>query len=370
MLSDRRTANPQDEAGFSLLELLVAMVVTLIVTGAIYGLLASGQTAFRREPALTERQQNIRAAMEMMQTDINIAGNQLPPFIQAFVAGDGVGQTAPLLNGAGPNASDFLEIYGNDGYCPQVPVDPNATGSGGVNGANIYTLQRFPSCYQLPAMVAVVGLSGHYDIEKAEYPGGGGTGPTADHINFPNGKQPPGLGGCNPAPPPNNQCPPPDAQYMTPIQVVRYEIAPDPADGMLSLWRSATGGIQVIAGGSGVGYVPASANPNTNGGWQLVARGIENLQVKYTMADGRVVDSPDVVVGPATGAPATSLNYITLVQSVRVTLTARSEQSQEAGTSVPSPGTQRAFRGDLTSVTTPRTVLVTLSGAPAPYTWR
>src|SRR5207245_4605165 len=72
MLSDRRAVDPQaTERGFSLLELLVAMVVTLIVTGAIYGLLASGQTAFRREPLLTERQQNIRAAMEMMQADVN-----------------------------------------------------------------------------------------------------------------------------------------------------------------------------------------------------------------------------------------------------------------------------------------------------------
>jgi prepilin-type N-terminal cleavage/methylation domain-containing protein len=366
MLSDRRGANPQaNESGFSLLELLVAMVVTLIVTGAIYGLLASGQTAFRREPALTERQQNIRAAMEMMQADVNIAGNQLPPFIQAFVRGDGANQGAPLLYNAGPGPapglnSDFLEIYGNDGYCPQVPVDPNATGSGGVNGANVFTLQRFPSCYQLPAMVAVVGLSGHYDIEKAEWPGGGGTGPSADHINFPSGKQPPQVGSCNPAPGPN-QCPPGDAQYLTPIQVVRYEIAPDPADGMLSLWRSNTGGVQVVGGSAGVGYVSASANPNTNGGWRLVARGIENLKVNYTMADGRVVNSPDIVASPT---------YSTLVQSVRVTLTARSEQAQEAGTSTGPAGSQRAFRGDLTSVTTPRSVLVTLSGAPAPYTWR
>jgi prepilin-type N-terminal cleavage/methylation domain-containing protein len=345
------------ERGFSLLELLVAMVVTLIVSGAIYGLLASGQTAFRREPLLTERQQNIRAGMEIMQADINIAGNQLPPFIQAFIRGDGANQTAPLLNGAGPNGSDFLEIYGNDGYCPQVPTDPNATGSGAVNGSNVFTLQQFPPCYQLPAMVAIVGLSGHYDIEKAEWPGGGSTGPTADHINIPSGQQPPGLPQCNPA----AGCPPTDAQYLTPIQVVRYEIAADPADGMLSLWRSNTGGTQVTAG-AGAGYVPASANPNTNGGWRLVARGIENLQVKYTMADGRIVDSPDVVVGG---------NYTTLVRSARVTLTARSEQAREAGTSTTaSPGSQRAFRGDLTSVTTPRTVLVSLAGAPAPLTWR
>ena len=54
------TAPTRDQAGFSLIELMVAMVVTLIVTGAIYGLLAGGQSAFRREPQLADRQQNTR----------------------------------------------------------------------------------------------------------------------------------------------------------------------------------------------------------------------------------------------------------------------------------------------------------------------
>ena len=41
---------PDRQAGFSLVELMIAMVITLIVTGAIYGLLSGGESAFRCSP--------------------------------------------------------------------------------------------------------------------------------------------------------------------------------------------------------------------------------------------------------------------------------------------------------------------------------
>jgi type IV pilus assembly protein PilW len=75
------------EGGFSLIELTVAMTITLVISGAIYGLIAGGQTAFRREPELSDRQQNIRVAMDLILRDIANAGSGLPPFLQAFTPG-------------------------------------------------------------------------------------------------------------------------------------------------------------------------------------------------------------------------------------------------------------------------------------------
>ena len=72
------------QAGFSLVELMVAMVVTLIVSGAIYGLLAKGQSSMRREPELSDRQQNIRVAMDLIQRDVSTAGIGIPAFVQVF----------------------------------------------------------------------------------------------------------------------------------------------------------------------------------------------------------------------------------------------------------------------------------------------
>jgi len=66
--------------GFSLVELMVAMTVTLIVSGAMYGRLTSGSNAFRREPEIADRQQNIRAAMDLIARDVFSAGAALPTF--------------------------------------------------------------------------------------------------------------------------------------------------------------------------------------------------------------------------------------------------------------------------------------------------
>ncbi len=80
------------QAGFSLIEMLIAMTVMLIVSGAVFALLTSGQSAFRVQPELTDRQQNIRAGLDRIMRDVHNAGVGAPSFVQVFV---------PSLNGAG-----------------------------------------------------------------------------------------------------------------------------------------------------------------------------------------------------------------------------------------------------------------------------
>ena len=80
-------SNNPSESGFSLVELLVAMLITLIISGAVYGLLASGGSAFRREPELSERQQNIRSAMDMIVRDLSAAGLGASRFAQILTDG-------------------------------------------------------------------------------------------------------------------------------------------------------------------------------------------------------------------------------------------------------------------------------------------
>ena len=91
------TGNPvRRERGFSLIELMVAMVATLIISGAVMQLVGAGKGAFRREPEVSDRQQNIRMAMSMIQQDVQSAGLGLPPFAQAFTDG---------LNNLGPSGA-------------------------------------------------------------------------------------------------------------------------------------------------------------------------------------------------------------------------------------------------------------------------
>jgi type II secretory pathway pseudopilin PulG len=342
-------------SGFSLVELTIAMLVTLIVSGAIFGLLAGGKTAFRREPELSDRQQNIRVAMDLIQKDIGNAGMQMSDFVQAFTPGDGPqGAPAPPLNGLGPLGpdgvnSDFLQIFGNTGECPEAQAEPTPT------GVVVRMLELFPNCYRLPGLVMLVGEPGAvppYSVGVACPRGGGGPGGGGDCgavacANFPPGQAP------NYNLPGGDQIPDPLA-IMLPVQVVRYEIRVD-ADGVPNLWRSPQGNIAALGGGNACG-----AAGGISDGWQLVAKGVEDLQVKYTMADGTEADIPATVL---------ENNYNTLVKEVRVTLTARSEAANLAGAKEGANAPDNKFRGSMVSVSTPRAALFALSKAPAPL-WR
>lgn len=343
------------EQGFSLVELLIAIVCTLFVSGAVLAMIVAGNNAFRREPALSDRQQNIRTAMDLIQKDISSAGAEMDRWVQAFMI------TAPedlsVLDGKGPVGpdgvpSDHLIIIGNSGQCPTIPVQQPNT------GVAVRPMRPLPACYGLPALVFLQGADPV--ISGPPHSVGFACDPTAPGIlNFPSGQSSehnfPG-GGNLPNP----------TVSIAPMQVVRYKIqvdAPPLGDGQTpNLWRSPTGGVNPdgtcgIGGGGGGG----------TDGFQLVARGIEDLQVVYL---------PINAVPPGLPSPpvATRLNIATLVGQVEVTLVARAlgegvlhgETDPVGG---PRPGFPRAVRQQLRSVTTPRAVLLGI-GQNDPPDWR
>ena len=144
----RRTMRPemQNERGFSLVELIVAMTVTLIVSSAIYGLLAAGGNAFSREPEVADRQQNIRAAMDLITRDVYGAGAALqhllagvhpqrprrasaPAASTAAVRSAPWDRLPPWLRAGDDEDTDVLEIVSTDEQCPQLGVCSTAAAS-------------------------------------------------------------------------------------------------------------------------------------------------------------------------------------------------------------------------------------------------
>ncbi len=329
------------DAGFSLIELMVAMTITLVVTGAIYGLLTAGHNAFRREPELADRQQNIRVAMDLITRDVEGAGNGMTPFVQAFTNGlDAAGPAGP----GGVN-SDYLEILMNDGLCPTLDVP-------GTPGGALHTAQVLPACFTngntTGTMAYVWGSNG---------PANSGLSPGLVWIHTPGGGQaggpcgggtlntPSGGGGGQVNLPGNGTCGGGSAcsntnlcQNISMIQVVRYQIAPDPNDPTTpALWRSPTG---TALDGALVNNQPPNAP------WQFVARGIEDLQVRYLTGAGWN-DTPGAVTQPT---------YGTIVREVQITLSGRSTAPNLQGeTTSALVGTGKdAVRGQLVSVISPR----------------
>jgi len=60
--------------GFSLIELVVAMAVTGVVVGAVYSVYHAQQRSYNTQQEIVEMQQNIRAAMQLMEREIRMAG--------------------------------------------------------------------------------------------------------------------------------------------------------------------------------------------------------------------------------------------------------------------------------------------------------
>ena len=261
---------------------MVAMTVTLIVAGAIYGLLAGGQNAFRREPELADRQQNVRIAMDLIRRDVLDAGSGMVPFVQAFTNGlDGAG-IAPATGqptGASGAATDVIEMLTTDGNCQEIVLGAAPSAPAGPYASN----EMLPACFPdntRNAFVYVGGSAGdrlNYGVVLATADRPTGTAPFQILPLAPAvaNVEPAARGFCGVAAlgTPASTC-----VRSLAVEVVRYAIAPDPADASVpSLWRSSTGRFD----GSG----NVVANP-PGGNWQLVARGIEDLQIRYRNGAG------------------------------------------------------------------------------------
>lgn len=68
------TQRLQRDAGFTLVELMIAMVLGLLVTGGVIGIFVSNQQIYRQNENLARLQENARYALEVMSRDIREAG--------------------------------------------------------------------------------------------------------------------------------------------------------------------------------------------------------------------------------------------------------------------------------------------------------
>ena len=68
------TKKNQNNQGFTLVELMVAMAISLVVMGAIFLTFKSQQDSYVIQSRVTDTQQNLRAAMYMLTRDIQMAG--------------------------------------------------------------------------------------------------------------------------------------------------------------------------------------------------------------------------------------------------------------------------------------------------------
>jgi len=118
----------RDARGFSLLEVLISMLLTMVVMGAVYGLLLRGQQAFQREPQVVDLQQNGRSSLAAVSADVLQAGTGLPPEYPAF----STPAIAPGVGDQGVGNPDVVEIVGNILAPDQASNMPESFSTGGA----------------------------------------------------------------------------------------------------------------------------------------------------------------------------------------------------------------------------------------------
>jgi hypothetical protein len=146
----------------------------------------------------------------------------------------------------------------------------------------------------------------------------------------------PAILGANPNPPPASV---PPQVFLYPARIVRYQIGPSADDTLPALWRSETG-LYTAAGAA------APAPGGAGSPWELVARGIEDLQIEYRFG----VPAPAWANRPP---PSTTDDWSSLVREVRISLSARAGAPNLQG-QTNAPNAPAAVRGQLVTVVAPR----------------
>ncbi len=373
------TSLPRNErrrdAGFTLLELMVALVVTLVITGSMWGLMASGQSSFRREPALMDRQQNIRLAMTRIQEDVYRAGLGLGNLVQSFAENQNAvgvaGAAGNALTGVRPAADvatlggglpDLLEIRAQTDDCPAVRVTQ-------VGNSIVFNVVGgvIPDCYTPPIFVLALFPSGAAKWAMLTQTPGGDKFQFAVGLNnavqgsqftsvanascdlyLPGNDKCPGDPGGPPAPPPpaipNNQ---PPHSFVRMDRII-YRLGLD-VDGTPTLFRSQSGGFDSTTQTFGT-LPPGPA-------WQAVARGVEDMQIRYRTFAGWQDNAPPIVPP----------SFDNVVREVEVTLWARTVgENQLQGQTLAAGNQVTAIRGSLVTSISPRAAQIALMSEPLP----
>lgn len=108
------------ESGFSLVELMLAAVITVGLIGGVFALMNRNQKLFFTESTVTDMNSNMRTAVDLLTRDVQAAGMGLSRQNGSFAAIFYVSNTA---------VPDSLLILNGDPYAPTADVDEFTTSS-------------------------------------------------------------------------------------------------------------------------------------------------------------------------------------------------------------------------------------------------
>ena len=296
------------QQGFSLVEMMVAMLITMIVMASVFTLLQKGQTSFQREPEVAEMNQNARYGLDMIVRDLTDAGlGDNLPVLFAVVPIDGGGNDPDQIV-IMYSDTDFPTVFPGAPYGPlknaaTVKTDPT-TLDPPVDDYNEYT-DSYADGDVLMAIEYPGDCNGDGELavipfELTQDPGCSGPQCATMTLNHNSGNDEAGF---NRPQGFNNELDG-DCAIFGVFSMVQYRINPPPPASNPALERR-----------------DLREGPT----WYPVASNIENLQVQYAIGDSDIFN--DTFALPDPDDPDT------WVTQVRVTLRGRSASTDLQGAS-------------------------------------
>ncbi len=309
------------ERGFTLVEVMIALLLTLTVMASVFGLLHRGSESFRREPEISDLNQNARSGVDMISRDLLMAGFKTPAH-SAILWSDG-----GLIN-----PDEITVIFADPDFPICEPLKCGVQGGGpcktidmsstlNIDPDTMDPYQTYPeNSYDEHMILFAIetddcngdGLIGMYPFELSQPPSmtSAGGSPTLN-LNHNPGHE---VTGTN-VPGGFNSKVHPDCAIIGKFKVIQYRISPLPPSPNPTLERRDL----------------SEGEP-----WTPVAKNIENLQFQYALGNStNFVDTPAV---PNLDDPAT---WIT---QVRLSIVGRSDSTNLQG------GSEGVFDPDDTHV--------------------
>jgi type II secretory pathway pseudopilin PulG len=164
---------PPGEGGFTLVELLIAMALSMVVLGAAFSAFTYQDKSYRGQAQVTEMQQNLRAAADLIAQDLQMAGYGLPSgSVGSYVTWVAMASDPEITDGgAGPDTLSIAAAFETGG---SLAVDALAGATtlvvGAGEGANFNAVDRrafFLGRNQSGVVQAVVGDTLTVDMDPA-----------------------------------------------------------------------------------------------------------------------------------------------------------------------------------------------------------
>lgn len=302
------------ERGFTLIEVLIALLITMIVMASVYGLLSRSQKSFDRESQVAEMQLSTRAGVQMITRDLSMAGYKTPP-VAAVQWNDG----------GGIEPDEVTIVYADPDIPVSMPVQCGTAGEGGGGGPcktigqsstlNLDPTTMDPSppdptnAYAEGMVLTAIetgdcnddGLIGMVPFTLTQPP----TKTSAGGNDVINVNHNPGNAGSELNPPGGfNSAVREDCAVVGKYRIISYRVSPPPPVGNPTLERR-------------------DLSESTD--WVAVAHNIENLQVRYGVGNANnVVDVP---------GPPVADDTMTWINRVAISLTGRTERTNLEGAS-------------------------------------